>query len=121
MASTSNKNTYSDYCLEQRSLKLSERYKLYEYSQNGMAYQPGIPCGGSAPASFMSRDQLSYNPVQIESALFGIGSTNLVKPQEKVCGRLKTLPMTSFFERNKIIIPEPLIIEKNQRAFPIPN
>ena len=119
MASTRNKNTLSDYCLEQKSLKISEKYKLYEYSQNGMAYQPGIPCGGSAPASFMARDQLSYNPVQIESALFGIGSTNLVKPQQPVHGRLKILPMTSFFDINKVIMPEPLIIEKNQRDGPI--
>ena len=120
MASTSNKNTPSDYCLQQRAFELNEQYNTYINSQVGMAYKPGLPCGGSAPASHMSREQLSYNPVEIESALFGIGSTDLVKPQQPVCAKLKTLPATSFFPRERVVLPEPLVIEKNQRAFPIP-
>ena len=121
MASTSNKNTKGDYCLQQRAFELNEKYNTYVNSQVGMAYQPGLPCGGSAPASHMSREQLSYNPVEIESALFGIGSTNLVKEQTPVCAKLKTLPATSFFPRQPVIMPDPLVIEKNQRAFPIPD
>ena len=84
-----------------------------------MAYKPGLPCGGSAPASHMSREQLSYNPVEIGSALFGIGSTNLVKPQQPVCAKLKT-PATSFFPRERVVL-NPLVIEKNQRAFQFQN
>ena len=115
MASTSNKNTPSDYCLQQRAFELNEQYNTYVNSQVGMAYKPGLPCGGSAPASHMSREQLSYNPVEIESALFGIGSTNLVTPKPAVVPELKNLPNVAFFTRPQTLLPNPLVIEKNQR------
>ena len=121
MTSTSNKNTQGDYCLQQRGFELNRNYNTYANSQAGMAYNPGIPCGGSAPASHMGRDQLSYNPIEIESALFGIGSTNLVKAQTPVYPNLKQLPATSFFPREKVIMPDPLVIEKGQRAAPFQN
>ena len=121
MTSTSNKNTQGDYSLQQRGFELNHNYNTYANSQAGMAYNPGIPCGGSAPASHMGRDQLSYNPIEIESALFGIGSTNLVKAQTPVYPNLKQLPVTSFFPREKVIMPDPLVIEKGQRAAPFQN
>ena len=120
MASTSNKNTPGDYCLQQRTFELNNHYNTYANSQLGMAYNPGLPCGGSAPASHMSREQLSYNPVEIECALFGIGSTNLAKQQQPVFAKFKRLPATSFFPRERVVLPVPFVIEKNQRSFPLP-
>ena len=63
---------------------------------------------------------LSQNASDIESTLFGIGSTNLVKQQPPVKPRLKTIPMKQFFQRTPMIMPKPLVIEHNQRPFPIP-
>ena len=119
MASTRNNNTKSDYCLQQRSYQSGRDYTEYKYSQYGHAYKPAIPCVGYMP-SHMSRDTLSNNSVEIESALFGINSTNLVNPQPPVNPELKTIPMKQFFQRTPLIMPKPLVIENNQRPFPIP-
>ena len=119
MASTRNNNTPGNYCLQQRSYTLAEKYDLYKNSQYGSAYSPGIPCVGYTP-SHMPRDTLSKNPVEIESALFGINSTNLVTPQKPVQPELKTVPMRQFFERIPLIMPKPLVIENKQRPLPIP-
>jgi hypothetical protein len=119
MASTRSNNTPGNYCLQQREYNLSEKYDLYKNSQYGSAYTPAIPCIGYMP-SHMPRGTLSRNPVEIESALFGINSTNLVKPQAPVQPELKTIPMQQFFERMPLIMPQPLVIENNQRPLPIP-
>ena len=68
----------------------------------------------------MPRDTLSNNSVEIESALFGINSTNLVEPQPDINPKLKTIPMKQFFQRTPLIMPKPLVIENNQRPFPVP-
>ena len=44
----------------------------------------------------MWRDALSGNPIEIESSLFGINSTNLVDPAPAVIPQLKTLRETKF-------------------------
>ena len=120
MASTQNLNTPSDYCLQQRSYREACNYDLYKYSQYGHAKNPAFPCVGYTP-SHMPRDTLSRNPVEIESALFGINSTNLVNPQQPVKPQLKTIPMKQFFQRTPLIMPKPLVMEHNQRPFPIPD
>jgi hypothetical protein len=55
--------------------------------------------------------------VDIESALFGINSTNLVDPQAPVVPQLKQLPEVKFFERMAFFMPEPLVVEKASRPF----
>ena len=119
MASTRNINTKSDYCLQQRSYQSARNYTDYKYSQYGAAYEPAIPCVGYMP-SHMPRNTLSSNSVEIESALFGINSTNLVNPQPPVKPNLNTIPMKQFFQRTPLIMPKPLVIENNQRPFPVP-
>ena len=76
MASTRNKNTPDDYCLQQRSYGSSLQHNMYEHSYAGKPYETAIPCLGITP-SYMSRDTLSNNAVDIESALKGINSVNL--------------------------------------------
>ena len=68
----------------------------------------------------MPREAFSQNSVEIESALFGINSTNLVNPQKPVVPELKYLPSVSYFEKLPNFMPEPLVVEKNQRPFPVP-
>ena len=119
MASTRNNNTPGNYCIQQRGYSLALKYDLYPNSQYGDAYNPAIPCIGYTP-SHMPRNTLSSNPVEIESALFGINSTNLVSPQPPVKPQLKNIPTRSFFQRTPLIMPKPLVIEGNQRPFPVP-
>jgi hypothetical protein len=119
MASTRNKNTIGNYNLEQRDNCLINNYDLYKYGQSGRAYHDALPCIGYNP-SYMSRDSFSYNSVDIESALYGINSTNLVCPQAPVKPELKTLSTYSYFNKIPLIMPAPLVIEKSQRPFPVP-
>ena len=119
MASTRNNNTPNDYCLQQRSYKDASNYNEYMYSQVGRAFNNAMPCMGITP-SHMPREAFSKNSVEIESSLFGINSTNLVNPQQPVVPNLKTLPEVSYFERVPMYMPENLVIETDQRPFPIP-
>jgi len=120
MTSTRNINTPNDYCIQQRQFSHNLQYNLYVNSQGGVPCTPAFPAAGSAPPSLMWRDSLSNNPIEIENSLFGIGSSNLVKPLPKITPQLKTLPTIKYFERNAIVMPEPLVIETNERPLPIP-
>lgn len=119
MASTRNNNTPGDYCLQQRAYTDSLKHNTYENSYAGKAYDPAIPCVGITP-SHMSRDTLSNNSIDIESALWGINSVNLVEPQVPVVPDLKHVKETSFFTRTPLIMPEEFSLLKDQRPFPIP-
>jgi hypothetical protein len=118
MTSTRNKNTIGDYALEQRNFALSREYETYKYSQYGDAYKNALPCLGFNP-SHMPRQTFSHNPIEIESALFGINSTNLVNPQTPVVPELKTIPTIKYFNTIPLFMPNPLVVEKNQRPYPI--
>ena len=120
MASTRNKNTASDYCLQQRSYKESLRYNTYEHSQYGTtAGTSAFPCVGTN-MGHMPWEVLAQNPVDIESRLFGINSTNLVDPAPPTIAHVNDLPNIAFFPRKPLYMPKPLIIEMNQRPYPIP-
>ena len=69
MASTQNKNTPNDYCLEQRQFALGGKYTTYEYSQYGHAYNPAMPCVGIIPTN-LSRDVYSKNYIDISNHPF---------------------------------------------------
>ena len=120
MASTRNNNTKGDYCLQQRNSVLNRNYILFEHSQYGMPYQAAFTDAGFAPPSRMWRNQLANNPVEIESALFGINSTNLVNNPKTVVPQLNKLPFISFYDRPQLIMPNSLVVEKDQRVFPLP-
>jgi hypothetical protein len=119
MASTRNNNTPENYKLQQRSYCLAYDYTDYAHSQYGAPFSVAIPCLGITP-SHMSRDTLSNNAVDIESFLRGTGSTNLVNPMAPVKPDLKTVDGVSFFERLPLYVPQPLVVEKDQRPYPIP-
>ena len=118
MASTRNKNMPSDYCLQQQSYSLARNYVNYAHSSYGWPKQTAIPCVGITP-SHMSYSVFSRNGVEIESALRGINSRNLVNPQSPTNPQLKTLSFQPCFSRMQTIMPDPLVIEGNQRPFPI--
>ena len=115
MTSTRNKNTQSDYNIhvhQNKNIEDNKLFKLYTRPYNeamtDLGYRP----------SYISRDSLSNNPIDIESSLFGIGSTNLVQPQQPIYPSLRNLETIKFFERpNEVIMPQPLIINNDQRPF----
>lgn len=111
MASTRNKNDTGNYALEQRRFHLARQHIHAPY---GMSYYTAFSALGANP-SHLPRDALSHNPVEIESKLLGIGSTNMVTPASIVHPRIKTLPIEKWFDRVPIVLPKPLITEPNQR------
>ena len=119
MASTRNNNVPSDYNMKQRQMDVTRDNILYTHAPNGPAYKDAFPELGIRP-SYMGRDSLSHNSIDIESSLFGVGSTNLVQPQAAVTPQLKTLGSVSYFDRLQVIMPKNLDMDKNQRPFPVP-
>tara|TARA_Y100000992_G_scaffold301641_1_gene273060 strand:- start:2343 stop:2699 length:357 start_codon:yes stop_codon:yes gene_type:complete len=115
MASTRNNNTPSDYKLEQRNFQLYEAYNN-QSPFFGKSHMPGTPNCGLAPPKF-SINERSYNGVDIESQLRGIDSTNLVKPRAPVVPNMKKIPEIVFYDRTPMILPDPLVVEKNQRPY----
>ena len=119
MASTRNKNTQGNYCLDQKQNIGIESWQLYKNGANGYAYDTRLAGNGLNPGQ-LPWDTLSHNPADIESFLWGINSTNLVQPEPCLVPELKNLQTANFFEKEKVLIPEPLAVEKFQRPFPIP-
>ena len=120
MASTRNKNTPGNYCLEQREYKHSEKYTLYANSQYGAAYDTRMPGTGLLPAQIPG-NEMSKNAPDIESFLFGINSTNLVEAAAPFTPELKDLCWANVYKKGPVYIPDPLVLDKNQRPFPVPN
>tara|TARA_B100000900_G_scaffold80381_1_gene64760 strand:+ start:61 stop:420 length:360 start_codon:yes stop_codon:yes gene_type:complete len=115
MASTRNKNTSLNYNLENQNYKYIVDSNLYLHSSSGRPISECIPNVGYTP-SHMSRDTFSNNAIDIESSLYGIGSTNLVKPCAPVVPSMRSIDFKDYFERtNTVIMPYPLVFENNQR------
>jgi hypothetical protein len=115
MASTRNNNSLGNYQLQQKAYTVGREYIKYENSYTGRAYNAALPCIGFNP-SYMPSDNFSRNPVEIESFLLGINSTNLVEPDKaKIQPDLKQLPTFSYFDRLEMIMPKPLVVENKQR------
>jgi hypothetical protein len=114
MASTRNKNTRGNYCLDQGQNTGSEAWQLYTNGANGYAYETRLPGNGLNPAQ-IPWSKLSGNPADIESFLFGINSTNLVNPAPPLTPELKCLKTANVFKTAPVIMPIPQAIPKHQR------
>tara|TARA_B100001093_G_C26799353_1_gene1002627 strand:- start:660 stop:1055 length:396 start_codon:yes stop_codon:yes gene_type:complete len=93
-------NTPANYCLERKAQETLKARQVYYNGPNGRAYTPAFPelyNSGQMPA-----ENFSFNPVDIESDLFNIGTCNLENPQNPVAQRFKdNLPTVSFFQTPK--------------------
>jgi len=114
MSSTRSRNTPGNYCLESRQFKEFENYTLYKYSAGGYAYDTKI-AGDGVLQGPMPWDKLSYNAPDVESFLFGIGTSNLVNPMKSFRPELAQNSSQNFFQKSQVYIPDPLVVEKNQR------
>ena len=119
MASTRNRNTPGDYNTRQKSFMMQVEHvtnKSAAISENTMYAGNGLLQGR------MPDTELSSNPNDIESFLFGIGSTNLLTPQQPVKPEFKSLSDLSIVDRRvPLIMPENLTVRKDQRPYFIPN
>jgi len=112
MASTRNRNTQGDYDSEQWSNTQDINYKTY--TSFGKPVETHFP-GDGLLAGKVSATQLAFNNYDIESFLFGIGSTNLVKAKPATVPDIKFLNSLSIIDRLPVSIPDPLVIEPNHR------
>jgi len=116
MASTRLNNSTGEYCLQQRGYNRALDFELYKFKcipkESAM---PGLGVNMPMMTNGYNNNVLSRNASDVESALFGINSTNLVKPRAPVYCQANTLPVASFFPLPKKFIPEPLVVEKCQR------
>lgn len=121
--STQNRNMPAEYCLEQQQNKNTLDWKLNPNGAGGVPHTPAFTAGGSVPPSRIWRDQLSKNPIEIESWLFSLDQKlgDCPSQRKKFCPNLNYLPTLSFYEREKeVIMPKPLQMPLNQRAYPVP-
>ena len=116
MCDTSLKNSRGWYCQGQEGIRQIRRHNMWKYKC--IPHLSAYPCPGiNMPmmTNGYNNGILSKNPSDIESALFGIGSTNLVNPKKAVNPELKCLPSVAFFKRPQSYLPEPLVVEAYQR------
>ena len=119
MASTRNRNTPGDYALEQKINTLQNDYMSYDksafYGTVQNTYFPGNGLIGMKTAGM----NLSSNATDIESQLFGIGSTNLVQPQRPIAPDVYQLKSLNVADRTPLILADKFYLEPNQRAMPL--
>ena len=115
MSSTSSRNTPGNYQIEQHTF---HRYFGLVTAPNGAQGRPStvnLPGNGLLTGKMYSRD-LAMNYTDIETQLFGIGSTNLVQPQAYMPPQINTLPSLNIASRIPTLIPDALVVEPHQRV-----
>lgn len=118
MASTRNKNSAGDYKAEQFINTSIDSYSTYVNSSSALAYTNHL-AGDGLLFGKNARSTLCNNYVDVETQLFGIGATNLVNPKMKVKEDMTYIQSLNIIDRLPVLIPEPLIVEKNQRPYPM--
>ena len=105
MASTRNKNTPGDYASEQMALFNKYSYHAYEHSHfYGVPSQTHFAGNGLIGMKTPHRN-LSQNYCDVESQLFGIGSTNLVTPLPPVTPQINQTQSLNIADRTQLIMP----------------
>lgn len=116
MASTRNKNTIGDYTREQIEFRKRNLYDSYHnYGVNNETRLPGngLLAGQVYSGNFAKNDR------DIESYLFGIGTTNLEFPQPDLVPELKQMQSLNIIDRLPVVVPSTLKIEAKQRPMPL--
>jgi hypothetical protein len=115
MASTRNRNTPGNYVAEQSINQFQREYFAYEtashYAVPTQTHFPGNGLIGMKSAHC----NLSTNYSDVESYLFGIGSTNLVSPISEPTPEIRQLQSLNVMNKTPLIMPEELFLQGNQR------
>lgn len=112
MSSTRFVNSKGEYACEQRRNSNIVTNRLFE--QRTVAYDTRDSTFGVFDGH-RPNYTLSKNATDIESQLYGIGSTNLVQPRTPAIPRFIRNPEITFFNRPNQFLPDPLVLEKCQR------
>jgi hypothetical protein len=118
MTSTRSKNTPGNYSAEQWSITQQFENSLYQNAPNGQAHTRNLPGQGLLAGKMANRD-LALNYCDIESDLYGIGSTNLVQPLAKVNPEILFIPSLNLYQKTPLQMPKDLFVEANQRPMPL--
>jgi hypothetical protein len=118
MASTRNHNTPGDYKMEMDMYKnkldyLTDKENMYGVSKDTYFAGNGLLMGKIAP------EKLANNYCDIESKLFGIGSTNLVESKPEIIPDINSFKYLSIMNRMEMVMPKSLEIQDNQRPYPM--
>lgn len=118
MASTRNLNNPEDYKMRQKMYRdklnyLTDKKNMYGVPQESHFAGDGLLMGRIAS------ENLAFNACDVESMLFGIGSTNLENPQPEVVPDTRYMQSLSIMDKMPLLMPEPLIVHKNQRPYPM--
>ena len=114
MSSTRNKNTPGNYAMEKWSDTKQHEEKIYIHAAQGQAISTQLPGNGLLSGRIAGRD-LASNSCDIESALFGIGSTNLENPLPKVNPEINYLLSLNVMRKIPMVRPLQYENEPNQR------
>ena len=119
MASTRSRNTPGNYVSEQQINNLQNDYFSFDksafYGIVPSTYFPGQGLVGMKTAGM----NLASNSADIESQLFGIGSTNLVTPLMPIAPDVYQLNSLNIAYKAPVIVPREFIPIPNQRAMPL--
>lgn len=118
MSSTRNRNTPGDYKLEQAWNTNNSDYLSRPYY--GRIEQTFL-AGNGLLVGKVYHSELVGNGIDVESTLYGIGSTNLTGESFDAIPRTKTLPVLNITEWRPVVtqIPEALVVQPGQRPYPM--
>lgn len=116
MSATRNRNTLGNHQMEVAAHAQWADRQMYEHGPQGNAYAPCLPGNGLLPGK-LGRDSLALNSVDVESSIFGLGSTNLARPQDnlKVRAAHVVLPSMDLFESRRTYAPRPIVPDLDAR------
>ena len=110
------KNLPGMYALEQKDNKSHQTYLTNILPQIPYTNRyAGFGTNAGAMKNGYYHNILSNNAANIESNLFNIRQFDLTKPQQSFKPSLNKLGEQTFFNKNEVFIPEPLVVQKNQR------
>ncbi len=115
MASTRNRNTPGNYAAE--TSMYQNRYNFFNYNESSFYGQPQTThfAGNGLIGMKAPHRNLSDNYCDVESFLFGIGSTNLANPQTPITPSIKQYQSLDICERLPFILPEDFVPLTGQR------
>lgn len=117
MASTNMKNGNGYYCEQQKRFnRISNAQTNDKISKQNYVCLPDLGIINGMMSTGYNHNILSNNTADIESTLFGIGTTNLVQKRPNVVPSMNKRGYCKWFPRNNVFLPAPLVIEKSQRA-----
>jgi hypothetical protein len=114
MSSTRDKNQPGDYIQQQSINNRIDNYMTYINSAPAKAHTSHFPGDGLLMGK-IARESFCHNYVDIETQLFGISSSNLVNPTQKVSPQLDVPKSLNMIDRLPVLVPEPLIVDKYNR------